>query len=73
MVVPADELRKYMLVARKLGMTSGDYVFLQIDDFTTDTWMHENATWLAGDGQDEEAKEAMEAVFWVIQSHIVLV
>ena len=65
LIVPPDELRKYMLVARSLGMASGDYAFIQIDDFTTEDWMHGNATWAVGDGQDEEAREAMETVFWV--------
>ena len=65
LVVPSNELRKYMLVAHKLGMTDGKYVFIQVDDFTEDNWMRGNATWFTGDGRDDAARQAMETVFWV--------
>ncbi len=65
LVVPPGELRSYMLVAHSLGMTRGDFAFIQVDSSTDDRWMQGNATWWRGDAWDDDARDAMETVFWV--------
>ncbi len=67
MAVPWDELRRYMLVAYDLDMTGGDYVFLDVDNLFEAQWSYSNETWATGqkDGRDQEARDAMEALFFV--------
>lgn len=71
MALPWLDMRKYMLVAHKLGMSDGDYAFLCIhgDLYTYDrmeTDVFSDLVWRKNDSYDSIAKDAFEAVFHVM-------
>ena len=61
MIVPASELRTYMLAAYDQGMVSGDYVFFEISNLADAGWTSWTETWAAGDdARDQQARKAAE-------------
>ncbi|XP_065926987.1 uncharacterized protein [Magallana gigas] len=71
MALPWLDMRKYMLVAHKLGMSDGDYAFLCIhgDLYTYDrmeTDVFSDLVWRKNDSYDSIAKDAFEPVFHVM-------
>ncbi|XP_055336378.1 atrial natriuretic peptide receptor 1-like isoform X2 [Paramacrobiotus metropolitanus] len=56
--------RKYMMAASNLGMCKGDYAFIALDTFK-DPYFNNSQPWQAGDGNDDKAKTAYEAVLIV--------
>ncbi|XP_052711905.1 uncharacterized protein LOC128186180 isoform X4 [Crassostrea angulata] len=71
MALPWLDMRKYMLVAHKLGMSDGDYAFLCFhgDLYTYDrmeTDVFSDLVWRKNDSYDSIAKDAFEPVFHVM-------
>ena len=65
MAIPFDEIRRYMLLAYDLDMTSGDYVFFTTNIVPENDWTYGNESWIGQDERDEEARIAMEALLHV--------
>ncbi|XP_059156438.1 atrial natriuretic peptide receptor 2-like [Physella acuta] len=69
--VPWMTLRRYMLVAHKLGMTSGDFVFICMNG---DVYLKpelyrdvlSDAGWRRNDTDDDDARQAFESVIHII-------
>ena len=57
-----------MMAAYALGMCNGDFVFYTIEMLPEQDVLDPEAVWKGGDGRDDVAKKAFEAVFHV--SHI---
>uniref|UniRef100_A0A034VK64 Atrial natriuretic peptide receptor 1 n=2 Tax=Bactrocera dorsalis TaxID=27457 RepID=A0A034VK64_BACDO len=56
-------VRKFMLAAYTLGMTNGDWVFLDVEIFQSSYW--DDHDWEAGDAFDSHARKAYEALLRV--------
>ncbi|XP_045460026.1 atrial natriuretic peptide receptor 1 [Harmonia axyridis] len=56
-------VRKFMLVAHDLGMTKGDWIFLDVEIFQGSYWGDHN--WEIGDPQDSDARTAYESLLRV--------
>ncbi|XP_050297580.1 atrial natriuretic peptide receptor 1 isoform X1 [Anthonomus grandis grandis] len=56
-------VRKFMLAAHKLGMTKGDWIFLDVEIFQGSYWGDHD--WKAGDIDDYKARKAYEALLRV--------
>ncbi|XP_049309538.1 atrial natriuretic peptide receptor 1 [Bactrocera dorsalis] len=56
-------VRKFMLAAYTLGMTNGDWVFLDVEIFQSSYWGDHD--WEAGDAFDSHARKAYEALLRV--------
>ncbi|XP_076267348.1 atrial natriuretic peptide receptor 1 [Rhynchophorus ferrugineus] len=56
-------VRKFMLAAHALGMTKGDWTFLDVEIFQGSYWGDHN--WKAGDTEDSKARKAYEALLRV--------
>ena len=65
LAVPKVDRRKIMLVAKSLGMTTGDYVFFTIDMLPEEELLNPKNAWFEGDSEDEDARDAFESVFHV--------
>ena len=63
--VRVQELRRYMLLAYDKGMTRGEYVFWSLEYRPNHDWVYGNESWIGNDGRNEEARQAMNAVFHV--------
>ncbi|CAG2237565.1 ANPRB [Mytilus edulis] len=69
--VPKHTLRRYMVVAHRLGMSSGDFAFLCIHGDLY-TWQQLNdevlteAVWRKNDTDDQGARQAFESVLHII-------
>ncbi|OWA52553.1 Atrial natriuretic peptide receptor 1 [Hypsibius exemplaris] len=59
----ASSTRQIMLVARDLGLTGGDYVFIAIELFPSNSWG--TFTWQMNDRFDEAAKDAYRVLLLV--------
>nr|KAG5694015.1 hypothetical protein BaRGS_002469 [Batillaria attramentaria] len=71
--VPWMSMRKYMLVAHQLNMTSGDFAFICINsDVYTLKQLQEDVlsdkVWRRNDTFDEEARAAFESVIYVMMA-----
>ncbi|XP_065940267.1 atrial natriuretic peptide receptor 2 isoform X1 [Magallana gigas] len=71
MALPWLDMRKYMLVAHRLGMSNGEYAFICIhgDLYTYDrmkTDVFSDLVWRKNDSYDSIAKDAFEPVFHVM-------
>ena len=55
-------VRDFMLMAHRLDMTSGDYVYVVVDQVPSD---HVLRPWVAGDEQDDTARLAFQSVLQV--------
>lgn len=71
MALPWLDMRRYMLVAHRLGMSNGEYAFLCIhgDLYTYDrmeTDVFSDLVWRKNDSYDSIAKDAFESVFHVM-------
>ncbi|KAL4224652.1 Retinal guanylyl cyclase 1 [Mactra antiquata] len=73
MLIPRDELRHFMLVAKKLNMTNGNFQFLFTD---TKPVVNRNgiivdsdALWKQNDKHDADAKQAFESVLYFALGH----
>ncbi|XP_076472065.1 atrial natriuretic peptide receptor 2-like [Babylonia areolata] len=69
--VPWLSMRKYMLVAHELGMTSGEFAFICINsDVYTRTGLQDDVqsdrVWRRNDTHDDAARKAFEAVIYVM-------
>ncbi|TMW41793.1 hypothetical protein DOY81_013127 [Sarcophaga bullata] len=53
-------VRKFMLAAYALGMTNGDWVFLDVEIFQSSYWGDHD--WEMGDPDDSRARKAYEAL-----------
>ncbi|XP_078078249.1 atrial natriuretic peptide receptor 3 isoform X2 [Mustelus asterias] len=60
MCASSHTIRKIMLAAHRQGMTSGDYVFFNIELFNSS--LYGNGSWKQGDKFDLEAKEAYQSL-----------
>ena len=73
LIIPRDELRKYMLRAHAMGMTSGDYQFLYTEvtlaDQKDEEFINSDKLWRVGDTDDEAAHQAFENVLYVRTVH----
>ena len=62
-------MRRYLLHAHELGMTSGEYQFLYLRALISDNdqmdKMHSKDYWRRDDGRDEEAKLAYQSLLIV--------
>uniref|UniRef100_A0A1I8QAW1 Guanylate cyclase domain-containing protein n=1 Tax=Stomoxys calcitrans TaxID=35570 RepID=A0A1I8QAW1_STOCA len=56
-------VRKFMLAAYSLGMTNGDWVFLDVEIFQSSYWGDHD--WEMGDADDSRARKAYEALLRV--------
>ncbi|ERL95785.1 hypothetical protein D910_00299, partial [Dendroctonus ponderosae] len=56
-------VRKFMLAAHALGMTKGDWIFLDVEIFQGSYWGDHD--WKAGDSEDYKARKAYEALLRV--------
>ncbi|RZC42287.1 Pkinase Tyr and/or ANF receptor domain containing protein [Asbolus verrucosus] len=56
-------VRRFMLAAHALGMTKGDWTFLDVEIFQGSYWRDHD--WEAGDNQDAAARKAYEALLRV--------
>ena len=56
-------MRKFMLAAHSLGMTKGDWTFLDVEIFQGSYWKDHD--WEAGDSNDAAARKAYEALLRV--------
>ncbi|KAJ3648141.1 hypothetical protein Zmor_019964 [Zophobas morio] len=56
-------VRKFMLAAHSLGMTKGDWTFLDVEIFQGSYWKDHD--WEAGDSNDAAARKAYEALLRV--------
>jgi atrial natriuretic peptide receptor A len=56
-------VRKFMLAAHALGMTKGDWTFLDVEIFQGSYWKDHD--WEAGDSHDAAARKAYEALLRV--------
>ncbi|KAL3841318.1 hypothetical protein ACJMK2_019480 [Sinanodonta woodiana] len=71
LAVPWADMRRYMLIANKLDMTNGDYIFICLDRqiYTEDQLSHavlSSFGWQRSDNFDKEAKQAFESVLHII-------
>ena len=58
--------RRFMLLAREMGMTNGEYVYITVDVLPDERLSrNSNALWSIGDEFDEHAKEAFMSVYHV--------
>jgi len=55
-------VRDFMLMAHKMDMTNGEYVYIVVDQLPS---KHVFTPWVAGDDQDETARLAFESVLQV--------
>ncbi|XP_038646699.1 atrial natriuretic peptide receptor 3 isoform X2 [Scyliorhinus canicula] len=60
MCASSHTIRKIMLAAHRQGMTSGDYVFFNVELFNSS--LYGNGSWKQGDKFDLEAKEAYQSL-----------
>ncbi|XP_055351630.1 atrial natriuretic peptide receptor 1-like [Paramacrobiotus metropolitanus] len=63
LLAPSVTVRRIMIAASGLGMTSGDYVYLCVNLFDSTTWG--NFSYAAGDGLDDVAKAAFQSMLMV--------
>ncbi|XP_017774638.1 PREDICTED: receptor-type guanylate cyclase gcy-28-like [Nicrophorus vespilloides] len=61
--IRASLVRKFMLAAHGLGMTKGDWVFMDLEMYKGSYWV--DSIWSVGDKYDTIAKEAYEALIRV--------
>ena len=54
-----------MIAAYDLGMCNGDYVFFTIEMLPEENVINPADIWAGGDGRDDQARKAFEAVFHV--------
>ncbi|KAK3580895.1 hypothetical protein CHS0354_008177 [Potamilus streckersoni] len=71
LAVPWADMRRYMLIANKLDMTNGEYVFICLDRqiYTEDQLSQavlSSYGWQRSDNFDKEAKQAFESVLHII-------
>ncbi|XP_062610157.1 atrial natriuretic peptide receptor 1-like isoform X1 [Saccostrea cucullata] len=71
MALPWLDMRRYMLVAHRLGMTSGEFAFLCIHSelYTYDTMesdVFSDKAWRKNDSSDDIAREAFEPVLHIM-------
>ena len=58
--------RRFMLLAREMGMTNGEYVYITVDVLPDEQLArNSNALWSIGDQFDEHAKDAFMSVYHV--------
>ncbi|XP_061178519.1 atrial natriuretic peptide receptor 3-like [Saccostrea echinata] len=75
MVLPWLDMRRYMFVAYKLGMTKGGFAFLCIHSelYTYDTMesdVFSDKVWRRNDSSDDLAREAFEPVFHILMKSL---
>ena len=52
-------------MARSMGMTSGEFVFVTMDSLPEENLLNTDEVWQGKDGKDRDAREAFEAVLHV--------
>ncbi|ELT88558.1 hypothetical protein CAPTEDRAFT_89333, partial [Capitella teleta] len=62
LVCPMEDRRRFMLKARDLGMTNGEYVYYTIDMLPDEDNLDPEAIWRGNDGRDADAREAFKSV-----------
>lgn len=60
-------MRAILLIALDIGMTNGDWVFMDVEMFKNNYWG--DHTWRRGDGRDDDARKAYEALLRVTLLH----
>lgn len=69
---PRSTLRQWMLVARDMGMTNGDFAFIFANQELPTGTLYDQMTsadlYKAGDGRDTQAKQAFQSLLVVITS-----
>ncbi|XP_052067318.1 atrial natriuretic peptide receptor 1-like [Mytilus californianus] len=74
LVISDDELRKYMILADKLGMSDGDYQFIYVKITMPSTndiqRLESTGLWENGDLNDDDARRGFENLLYVILGDI---
>ncbi|KAK7475977.1 hypothetical protein BaRGS_00032796 [Batillaria attramentaria] len=75
LIIPDDQLRRYLLAAHDMGMTSGDFQFLFsrqmiAGESLVDT-LRGDGIWRRDDGRDQEAKQAYKNLLYFTFSYIM--
>ena len=75
LAIPPSQLRTWMLCARDSGMTSGDYVFIFLNNEIPSAQLAADwsgdATWKQNSDDDDDAREAFQNLI-VVQKHELL-